>query len=69
MVIKGIARQPAVLDDIADGDLVQRLDGQKCPERFGDGALGDLLLHPDSPFRAARLRAATASFCIRQHSV
>lgn len=55
MVIKGIARQPAVLDDIADGDLVQRLDGQKCPERLGDGALGDLLLSSglSFPCRAA----------------
>lgn len=38
MVIKGIARQPAVLDNIADGDVIQRLDGQKRPERLGDGA-------------------------------
>ena len=67
MVIKGIARQPAVLDDIADGDLVQRLDGQKRPERLGDGALGDLLLHPDSPFHAARLRAAAAD--LGQHRI
>lgn len=62
MVIKGIARQPAVLDDIADGDLVQRLDGQKCPERLGDGALGDLLLHPDSPFRAAAASGCDGKF-------
>ena len=67
MVIKGIARQPAVLDDVADGDLIQRLDGQKRPERLGDGAFCDLLFHPDSPFHAARLRAAAAD--LGQHRI